>query len=182
MQESAADLAMIQETGVEAGAATQEVEQAARSCGWKVRCTPCAETAAGGRSAGVAVAARNHLGMAKTAGEGEPDRTGGRLAVATVNAVCPGGIAVASIYCFTSVGLRHKSNLDLLHEVAGTLNALTVPGIISGDWNDDPAALRESGWLKLVGGTVVAPLHTTCNDRTIDLFVVPAGCSMQSTK
>ena len=44
--------------------------------------------------------------------------------------------------------------------------------VIGGDFNCTPEEVKATGWLKLVGGVIVQPHGPTCNDRTIDFFVV----------
>ena len=44
--------------------------------------------------------------------------------------------------------------------------------ILAADFNATPEQLTETGWLKTVGGVIVAPAGATCKKRTIDFFVV----------
>ena len=44
--------------------------------------------------------------------------------------------------------------------------------VIGGDFNCTPEELKAIGWFQLVGGVTVRPNSPTCNDRTIDFFVV----------
>ena len=46
------------------------------------------------------------------------------------------------------------------------------PWVIAADWNCTPQEIAETAWIKQVQGVIVAPTQTTCNDRTIDFFVV----------
>ena len=52
------------------------------------------------------------------------------------------------------------------------LKTLNGPWILAADFNATPEQLTETGWLKLVGGVIIAPERTTCKKRTIDFFVV----------
>ena len=44
--------------------------------------------------------------------------------------------------------------------------------VLCGDWNLSPEVIAESGFLQMVGGTLFAPAHDTCNDSKYDYFVV----------
>ena len=59
--------------------------------------------------------------------------------------------------------------------MAFTLNTLTGPWIVGGDWNCTPEDLRATGWLKKVSGVIVAPIGSTCNGKVYDYFVVAAA-------
>ena len=55
----------MQEAKVQEGYPCDAAEQAARVKKWNVSLTPCMVTAAGGKSAGTAVATRSHIGMSQ---------------------------------------------------------------------------------------------------------------------
>jgi len=116
---------------------------------------------------------RNHVGMGDSFDEEElPALLKGRFSVKHIGAVCKGGIHFASGYLWCSVGLKHTSNQDYLQAVAGVLKTLRGPWIFAADFQNTPEELEASGWLKLVGGKIVAPAVPTCGKRIIDFFVV----------
>ena len=49
---------------------------------------------------------------------------------------------------------------------------LRGPWIVAGDRNLNPAVLRESGFLEICDGVIVATSLPTCNENTYDYFVV----------
>ena len=46
------------------------------------------------------------------------------------------------------------------------------PWVVEGDFNVTPQELEGSGWLRMVGGVLCAPVLPTCNDHTYDFFIV----------
>ena len=62
-----ADVVLVQETKVEDGEKRESGEAAARGLKWRASITACCVTDAGGISAGVAVAVRQHIGLAEAA-------------------------------------------------------------------------------------------------------------------
>ena len=89
-----------------------------------------------------------------------------------MGAVCPGGLHLGSCYLTSAVGVSAQCNLKLLEAIAFVLSRIRGPWLLAGDWNCTPQELNDTGWLQLVGGEVVAPISATCNDRTLDYFVV----------
>ena len=83
-----------------------------------------------------------------------------------------GGIHIASAYLHSSIGIKHKVNLDCLQAIAGVLSTLKGPWVMVADFQRTPAQLEATGWLRLAKGKVVAPMMATCLGRTIDFFVV----------
>ena len=127
----------------------------------------------GGRSAGVAVGCRKHIGMDEAFADEElPEELRGRFTVKRVGAVCKGGMLLASAYLHTSLGVKHKTNLDMSDAVAAVLSTLKGPWVLAADFQCTPAQLEATGWLKMVKGRVVAPNMPTCMGRVIDFFVV----------
>ena len=99
----------------------------------------------------------------------------GHFTMNRVGAMGKGGCHLGTPYCFSGVGITHKSNLDLLESMAHTLSGLIGPWILGGDWNCTPQELEETGWVRRVGGVIHAPEAATCNGKTYDFFVV-ANC------
>jgi len=169
---TAADFTAVQEAKVEAQE-VNDIEASSRGLGWRCSVGVCLHADGGGRSAGVAVAYRSHVGMADACDDDVlPENLLGRFRVKKMGAVCKGGVHFASAYLHSSIGATHHLNLDLLQSVAAVLSTLSGPWILAADFNCTPAELMATGWPKLVGGTIVAPLLPTCGERTIDFFVV----------
>ena len=70
------------------------------------------------------------------------------------------------------MGIKHNFNLDWLQQLAAVIKSFKGLWILGADFNCTPQQLEETGWLKLVGGVIVAPKMATCKGRTIDFFVV----------
>ena len=122
-------------------------------------------------SAGVAVAARAHIGLA------DPAASPGiaaehRFRLKHVSACCRGGLHVGSAYFHCLVGADGELNINLLHAIASQLAGINGPWVIGADWNFTPSELAGTGWLELVGGAIVAPGGPTCNGKVYDYFVV----------
>ena len=110
-----------------------EAEQAARGMSWSAALQPAKVTDKGGLSAGVAVAARAHIGMAGlTTATESGDALRHRYTIRHCSVVQPGGINVASVYLHDCLPPGHPKNLALLHELAGHLRASGRPYIIGG--------------------------------------------------
>lgn len=172
LNSSAADFMAMQETKVE-GDAVDDAENTARNLGWAASISPCLQGAGGGKSAGVAVACRQHIGMSTSCEEEDlPKSLQGRFAVKHIGAMCKGGFRLASGYLHSSLGIKHKRNMDWLQDASVVLKTLNGPWILAADFNATPEQLTETGWLKTVGGVRIAPEGTTCKKRTIDFFVV----------
>ena len=77
-----------------------------------------------------------------------------------------------SVYLKDGVGVTAKCSLEFLDAIAHTLDNITGPWVIGGDWNCEPDDLALTGWLERVGGVVRAPTSPTCNGKTYDFFVV----------
>jgi endonuclease/exonuclease/phosphatase family metal-dependent hydrolase len=137
---------------------TMEGEATMRAKGWKAMVEPCCSTELEGKSAGVAVAVRKHIGMSRSMPiETVPMAFRSRCRLAFVIAVTRGGFHLGSIYLVSSVGVKAKKNLDILDAVAATLKALAGRWVLGGDFNCTPEQLTATGWLKVVGGVIVAP-------------------------
>ena len=101
-----------------------------------------------------------------------PDELEARFLVKHCGAVVKGGFHLATAYLHCNIGLKHKKNPDLMQGIAAVLRFLKGPWILTADFNATAKELEQSGWLKLVGGTVVAPSMSTCKGMVIDFFVV----------
>jgi hypothetical protein len=168
---TAADFLAVQEARV-ARAEVEDLEQAARNSGWRTQIQPCNVTEKNGRSAGVAVACRNHIGARNSIKTDMPMELLGRVAINHIGAVCKGGVHLGSCYLHSNLGVMAAKNQALLHMLAAVLATLQGPWLIGGDWNCTPDELLQTGWLRLVGGVICAPKAATCGDRVLDFFVV----------
>ena len=175
LERSAADVVLLQETKCTSGRRTLAAERAAARAKWGLLVTPAVDTEQNGVSAGVAVAARSHFGMAShgCAAEG-PACSRGRTAGGHVSIACKGGMHFISLYMWCSEGLTQR-NLDLLQYAAQLLAAVHGPWVVAADFNCEPNILQDSGWLDLVSGVIVKPGRATCGRRTYDYFVVARG-------
>ena len=80
-------------------------EAAAKGQGWRISINACGHGEGGGKSAGVAVGCKKHMGMAESFADEElPDELRGRFTVKHIGAVCRGGLHVASAYLYSSLG------------------------------------------------------------------------------
>ena len=172
LSSSAADFLAFQEAKVDK-ADVKDAENTARGKRWSAAVSPCLQGVGGGNSAGVAVACREHIGMSTSCEEVDlPKSLQGRFSVKHIGAMCKGGFHLASGYLHSSLGIKHKYNMDLLQDAGVVLKTLRGPWIFAADFNATPEQLTETGWLKMVGGVIFAPERVTCKNRTIDFFVV----------
>ena len=63
----------------------------------------------------------------------------------------------------------------ILEEVAAVVQQLRGPWILAGDWNLTPEILASSNFLKMIGGTVVAPDCLTSNGSVYDYSIIRRG-------
>ena len=182
MLRTSADIVLTQEVKLPGGYPAVAAEQAARSKKWSLTVEPCLITAAGGKSAGTAVATRSFIGMSVPAPVAAMQHLHAtdRFCMRRVAAMTKGGVHMGSIYCHSMVGqggITAKCNLDLLESVGSTILQLKGLWCIGGDWNCTPQELRDTGWIKRINGVIHAPEAETCNGKVYDFFVVAAGLS-----
>lgn len=170
-------MSSIQETKVLGGQPKDQVEQTARGHGWTVACEGCGLTDNGGKTSGVAVAVRTHIGLSKSItldayAHFVPD---GRFALKVAVCAAKGGTHIGSLYLKSAVGITAKYNLGLLEVVTAILDDVSGPWIIGGDWNTTPQLLRGAGWLERVGGVAIDPglLTPTCHGKVYDFLFAP---------
>ncbi len=84
----------------------------------------------------------------------------GRISAVHFGGMLTGGLALVSIYLWTSEGLSAR-NLELLDILGAFLRRLGTPYIVGGDWQMPPQKLEASGWVREVAGRVVAPSSNT---------------------
>ena len=56
------------------------------------------------------------------------------------------------MYLNSSLGIKHKRNLDMLQAIAGVLATFKAPWVLAADFQCTPEQLEATGWLKLVKG------------------------------
>lgn len=154
---TSADICLTQEVKVPDGEPRAAAEQRVRNSKRDTSILPCVVSSCSGKPAGVAVSVRLHTGMAEAVPlkAAEHLLQPGRFTMKVVNAICRGGVNCGSVYLNHSVGADARLNRDLLEAIHPGLRLLSGPWLIGGDWNETPAALAATEWLKLVGGTVV---------------------------
>ena len=152
IERSAADFHLLQETKIDhnqrASTSIRDATATARSWKQGVVFEPCIECASGYPSAGTAVMARSHIGMASVPNGGYDDILKGRFTMQWVSAVCRKGFALCSIYGYDNEGAGGL-NLDLLQAVAKTLSVLAIPWVLGGDFQMEPDELVRTQWCNL---------------------------------
>jgi hypothetical protein len=173
--DTAADFACIQEARVPAGAIA-ETEAAMRALNWSMSITACGKGPGGGRSAGVAIGAKAHIGMRNSLAQDLPeDASKTRLDLKWMGAAVKGGFHLGSMYLISKIGVQAEENESILDAAVARLGLLNGPWILGCDGNCTPEQLAETGWLKKVGATIFQPPEKTCEigeGRIIDFFVV----------
>ena len=131
-----ADFVAIQEANVTKDERADK-KQTARSSGCGTAIGACMVFDVEGKSAGVAICGRMHIGMHNSiCDEAWPKLLNQRFMLKHVVACCRGGIHIGSYYLTScSVGAKDKRNLDTFHHMAGVLISLKGPWVVGGDWN-----------------------------------------------
>ena len=173
MEKSAADFALFQEMRIR-GAAIDSAVRAAKSSKWSLAVEGACPTEADSSSAGVAVAARAHLGHSDPVMLPGLEGLEHRVRISWVGSVIKGGLHLISVYLWHTEGLSRR-NLDILQRLAWVISRIKGPWLIAGDWNMLPEALRASGWINLIRGVICASGKATCNSKEFDFFVVSQG-------
>ncbi len=156
-----------------------EVRRLSGRAGWKAAYDSALHTTGKGSSGGTGIAVREWVGIREadalpTDVEWPPQH---RFSLRWVDVVVKGGILVGSVYLETGAGYG-GANIGILNMIGQVLRAYGRPFILGGDWQMDRTTLEASGWLRAVGGTVLAPSEGefTCisssSASTIDYFVV----------
>ncbi len=135
---------------------------------WRGALGSATQSAEGGWQGGVGLAVRGAYGLCLFPGQHQAEVVPARAAAAHFGGFVKGGIAIVTIYLWTSEGLSAR-NMEVLDAVGSFVRGLGVPYIIGGDWNLHPHALEASGWVRRLKGRVVAPAGPT--------FVPTAGQS-----
>ena len=171
LEVSAADACMIQESRT-LGDASRAAERGAKRAKWDMAVNDVVATDAGSTSAGVAIAARCHVGLGADDAVQPPGEYASRVAVRWLGGYARGGLHLVSVYFWHTEQLSAR-NLDLMQVVAGIVRGLDGPWIIAVDFNMPPDVVRGSGWLALLGGEIAASGQPTCKGHEIDYAVAP---------
>ena len=168
-----ADICLFQEFRRRDGQQCHDSAAAAKRSGWDLSITAADVTQANRCSGGLAIAARSYMGVSPVPHSHGNDMAS-RVHVAWIGSICRGGFFLLSIYLWDSEGLSER-NLAVLHRAAAIAHSISGPWLIGGDFNLSPTELLQSGWLAIVGGSIVAPSQPTCNGSVNDFFVIKAS-------
>ena len=142
----------IQEThqGETANTKTRRLLQA---CGLEGNFLPAADTGRGGTTGGQFVAAARALGVHTLAAYNQNGN--GWCGILLEQAGSK--LALFSIYLKTGESVLGPTNCHILGALRGCLKTLAdgLPWIVVGDWNAEPSALGESGFVKAVSGSIL---------------------------
>ena len=109
-----ADIVCIQEARITT-AEKDDTEATMRATGWSMSIGECGTGAKGGKSAGVAVGTRGHIGMSESLLFEPPgDCSKHRFRIKLVGAALPGGVHVGSLYNISVMGWMHNPTLICL--------------------------------------------------------------------
>ena len=134
---------------------------------------PALPTEAGSTSRGVATAVSANHGLSLLAGMKGAMVAKGRAALHSFSGLCKGGVALGNVYLEVG-GFISKFSWEALLALVRCLRSWGGPFVIGGDWNCTPEVLKESWWLKLIDGEIVAPTQGTCRpaENVLDYYVV----------
>ena len=149
---SAANVVMIQEHKLlphQLDAANAQ----AMALGWTAIWASATRTKKGGASGGLAILARRGVGIRRD----EFDTTQpSRLLCGVVEAPGLPAISCSTVYFQTGTGMKGK-NLGLIKEIGHYVRATGRPGVVAGDFNDEPQALRQTNLLREIEGEIFVP-------------------------
>ncbi len=163
------------------GDAVADLQHGARKCGFKLAPSEASAGRGGGPSAGVAIAAPLHRGWGGLHGpcwDLSPPNSPGRIVGAWIQAGPRGGLAVFSLYLWTSEGMTRR-NVALVETALAAASACGCAWLLGADWNATPRELREAvgTMLDRAGAVIRAPSEATCypptgHPKVLDYFVV----------
>eukprot|EP00959_Pyramimonas_sp_CCMP1952_P468094 9492649-Pyramimonas_sp.AAC.2 len=152
--------------------AVPDLQRAARTAGFRALCSPSRCCARGSHSAGVAIFARQHLGLRWNPTGGELVK--GRLISAVVDIPGWPEFVVYSAYFHDSVGLD-TANMNLLSVLGASISRSAGSFLAAADWNVEPEVIEQSGFTRKAGLITMAPARHTCimsaSASTIDFFL-----------
>ncbi len=160
--------------------------------GWKTIWEEAALTTEGGRSGGVVIMVKSHLGLSPPPWK-DATVVKARAVAATLEAPSMRPTVLVSAYLFDGVG-PSAANRGILAAIGGKLQSLghgsdsdqarhegPMPYVIGADFNFTPTEMADTGFVDNVNGTVVAPktaggtCRTATAGRTLDYFIVSSG-------
>ncbi len=173
LERSVADAVLAQEVR-RTGTQVQGSEREAQRGGSRTSLQEADKTEAGGTTAGLAVAVRRHIGLARLGGATADAECGlsSRVHARWMGGIVRGGIHLITAWPHHTEGPSPR-NLDLLDQLAQVVHSMSGPWIIGADWNMDPCTLAATGWLDVIDGVAVIPNGSTCGAACLDYFVVP---------
>ena len=155
-------MVLIQEAKV-AEVELNDTEATMRAKGWSVSISACGKGAKGGKSAGVAVGVRAHIGMTSSLRYTPPvDCSTERLTIKKIGACITGGFHAGSLYLISRIGVKAKADQDILEAASARLALLMGPWVLGGDSSCTPQEFIDAGWLAVVKGKIVYPKGKTC--------------------
>ena len=172
---SDSDVVLAQEIGLEGEALTKAVD-AAKRMGWKMVAAPSQQRKGGQHSAGVAVLAREHVGLRFPDGDMDPIASESRALHVVVDIEGWPPVHVFSMYLHVSEHLSRR-NIDIMAKVGARAKTLEH-FIIGGDWNMWPSMVELSGMTRSTLGSIAAPTSgiPTCDTgeatSCIDFFML----------
>ncbi len=160
--------------------------------GWKSLWVEASVTEAGGRSGGVAILARDYLGLSPPPW-GDPQIVPARAIAAKLEAPGCRPTVVMSTYLIDGIGPA-AANRHILARIGDRLQSLghdggdancrhagPMPYLVGGDFNMTPAVLAGTGITQRINASLVAPraargtCRTAKSARTLDYFLVSGG-------
>ncbi len=154
-----------------------DFQHAAKRIGWRLVGAQAARGSKGGNSAGVAVAAPSHIGVAPVTGhtwDVSPPESPGRLAAVWIDTGPRGGLVGITLYAWDMEGLTTR-NVRLITEAVRVGRSHGGVFVIGGDFNCTPQQLAaHAGLLASLGVTVAAANSATCtvSGRNLDFFLI----------
>ncbi len=147
--------------------------------GWKSLWSPAigSGTEADEAAGGTAVYVRSHIGLLHAPGDTTASVVDGHVAAGLIEAGGTDGLVAYSLYLEQGGDLSER-NWAILTRLAAHIAGHGRQWVIGGDWNLEPHTLQASGWLRKVGGTLVAPPVSSTvrkgrqQGRLIDFWVV----------
>ena len=130
----------------------------ARGDKWALTIVSSITTAAGGVSAGVAIAARSNFGLA---------RSRAQLHAAWCPGVVRGGIHLASAYLWTGEAPSSARSRALFEAIAELLDALDGPWVLSAEWQSSPEVVSHAGMPSMLRGVLFAQSLPTCGAEVL---------------
>eukprot|EP00971_Amphidinium_carterae_P167119 3311564-Amphidinium_carterae.1 len=131
---------------------------------------PAVHSRQGGRSGGVGIVCKRHIGMQEIP---TPSELAGRIVAARCASICTGSVILASVYL--PVDQTEAQLLHTLRVITHWLDCIWEPYILGGDWNWPQDKLKALHWAETLQGVVVGPGVPTCVARCIDYYVVHAA-------